>query len=72
MVVYIKCEVCGSYDEQTVHDLRLHGVAHKPDLCASCIESTKRERLEYAASECGFDSVEEYLYGQNYTKNNLQ
>ncbi|AEO93669.1 gp411 [Bacillus phage G] len=65
---YLKCEVCGNYDEIPERTIRLHGKFGVSSVCGACIEKKDREQLEYDASECCYDSVEEYLAGENYRK----
>jgi hypothetical protein len=60
-VDYIKCDVCGKYDEKIDHNLRMTGISSVPNLCRKCIEESERKNLAYDAYECGFDSVEEYV-----------
>lgn len=58
---FVKCDVCGKYDERIDHNLQMTGVNGVPNLCGECIEESERKNLAYDAYECGFDSVEDYL-----------
>lgn len=65
---FIKCELCGEYGEPNERNVRLQGVLNNLDLCDNCIEEEMQRKLQYDANECNFDSVEEYLFGENYTR----